>query len=166
MSRIALNAASFPSRRRLLPSAVEDWTVADWIVGSTSVLLAISSAGFFTVSYVISVRSPGYFQEAALANMPPKLDQMQTGTVEAADAMPAPRIVRVRDPQPSDYQIVMVFQDEALLATRNELMRVKVGSVVPGLGTIQSISGGTQGGTVTAEKATLQSATSTASNAP
>lgn len=140
----------------------EDWSAADWVVGSLSVILAIGSLGFFTASYIISVRSPGYFQDAALASMPPKLDRTTTGSVEAGDAMPAQTVVRLRQPTPSDYQIVMVFQGEALLATRDELVRVRVGSVVPGLGEILSIEGSSLGGTVKAAEATLTSATTAA----
>ncbi|WP_182085416.1 hypothetical protein [Aureimonas sp. ME7] len=137
-----------------------EWSLADWLVGTTSVMLAIGSAGFFVVSYVISIQSPDYFQNAALSRIPPKLDQIQTGSVgDPPDAMPAPVVVRVPEPTASDYQIVMIFQDEALLATRDELVRVKVGSVVPGLGAIQSIDGSSLGGTVAADKATLRSAT-------
>lgn len=140
----------------------ENWSGADWVVGSLSVILAMGSLGFFTVSYVISVRTPGYFQDAALASMPPKLDPTLTGSVETGDAMPAQTVVRVRQPVPSDYQIVMVFQGEALLATRDELVRVRVGTVVPGLGEILSIEGSSTGGTVKAADATLTSAATAA----
>lgn len=139
----------------------DDWSVADWVVGSGSVLLALASAGFFTWSFVVSIRSPDYFQEAALANMPPKTDKIETGSLDMASAMPAPQIVRLREPTADDYQIVMVFKDEALLATRNELMRVKVGSVVPGLGSIRSITSGPSSPVIVAENATLRSAPAT-----
>lgn len=143
---------------RLFHRGDNEWSVADWIVGLTSVALALGSASFFTVSYVISIRSPEFFQQAALANMPPKIDAIETGSVNVDDAMPAPQIVRSRPLLPGDYQIVMVFQDEALLATREELMRVKIGSVLPGLGTIRAIAGSSlAGGTVTADNATLKS---------
>lgn len=163
MTSLASSSLGHEAGRASIPGAglfrrVEgEWSLADWIVGATSVALAIGSASFFAVSYVISIQSPDYFQQAALARIPPKLDQIQTGSVDAASAMPAQEIVRDREPVPTDYQIVMIFQDEALLATRQELMRVKVGSVVPGLGTIQAIDGTSLGGTVTADKATLKS---------
>ncbi|WP_279480007.1 hypothetical protein [Aureimonas sp. SK2] len=145
----------------MLTKIGSDWTLADWTIALCSVCLAIGSTSFFTWSYTVSIQSPDYFQQAALARMPPKLDLIETGSVgEAAhaEAMPAPTIVRDREPVPTDYQIVMIFQDEALLATRDELVRVKVGSTVPGLGTVKAIEGTSLGGTVTADKATLRSA--------
>ncbi|MBB3934648.1 MULTISPECIES: hypothetical protein [Aureimonas] len=50
------------------------------------------------------------------------------------------------------YSIVSVFEGEAFLATPNDLVRVVVGAVVPGLGTITSVEtfpngGGTVAGT-------------------
>ncbi|RIY02151.1 hypothetical protein D3218_07615 [Aureimonas flava] len=166
MSRIAPTPPDFSlarkplSARTFLKHVDRDWSATDWVIALSSVTLAVASAGFFSWSYAVSLETPDYFQQAALARMSPKLDPIETGSVgEAAhaDAMPAPTIVRDHTPTPSDYQIVMIFQDEALLATRQELMRVKVGSVVPGLGTVQAIEGGTSGGSVTAEKATLRS---------
>lgn len=166
MSEVASTPPEFPSvrlpfRGRSASKAVDrDWSMVDWVIALSSVTLAITSASFFSWSYVVSVESPDYFQQAAIARMAPKLDQIETGSVGEAvqtDAMPAPTIVRDREPMPSDYQIVMIFRDEALLATREELVRVKVGSVVPGLGTVQAIEGGSLGGTVTADKATLRS---------
>jgi hypothetical protein len=149
------------SLRERLPLAgfSEDWSAADWIVGSSSVLLALASAGFFGWSFAVSLQSPDYFQKVALANMPPKLDQIQTGSIDMANAMPVPRIVRLNEPTAADYQIVMVFKNEALLATRNELMRVKVGSIVPGLGAIRTIDTEAGSPTVVAENATLRGAT-------
>ncbi len=148
-------------RRASFSRFSNDWTLADWVVGTASILLAAISASFFCWSYVVSIRSPDYFREAALANMPPKLDPIQTGSIDTANAMPAPEIVRLRDPAPEDYQIVMVYGGEALLATRNELMRVKVGSNVPGLGVIREI-GGAQGASVVGETATLRTAAAAA----
>ncbi len=151
-------------RRGFLRRADGEWSVADWCIALSSVTLAISSASFFSWSYVISVRTPDYFQQAALARMTPKLDAIETGSVSEeiqTDAMPAQAIVRDRAPTPGDYQIVMIFKDEAMLATREELVRVKVGSTVPGLGTVQAIEGTALGGTVKADMATLRSASAT-----
>jgi hypothetical protein len=159
----AAETAPRPLRERLsLGSFSEEWSVADWVVGSASVLLALASAGFFGWSFAVSMQSPDYFQQAALANMPPKLDQIETGSIDVANAMPVPQIVRISEPTAADYQIVMVFKNEALLATRNELMRVKVGSVVPGLGAIRTIDTEAEGPTVVAENATLRGTTATA----
>lgn len=164
MSNITLQDLDAPAeepprrlRERLaLGRFSEEWTLADWVVGTASIVLAVASASFFCWSFAVSLQSPDYFQQAALANMPPKLDQIQTGSIDEANAMPAPQIVRSHELTPADYQIVMVFRNEALLATRNELMRVKVGSVVPGLGSIRTID--LEGGspTVVAENATLR----------
>ncbi len=154
---------SAPTRRSLrslvrFRAFGEEWSLSDWIVGGTSIVLALASAGFFTVSYVISIRSPGYFQDAALASLQPRLDPLTTGSLPAlGDAMPGQRILR-GDLRASDYQIVMVFGDEALLATGSELLRVKVGSVLPGLGTISAIAPEAGGGTVTGDLAVLRSA--------
>ncbi|WP_019996981.1 hypothetical protein [Aureimonas ureilytica] len=138
-----------------------EWTLADWLVGTASVTLAVASASFFCWSFAVSLQSPDYFQQAALANMPPKLDQIQTGSIDTSNAMPAPEIVRLREPTPEDYQIVMVFRNEALLATRDELVRVKVGSVVPGLGSIRTIDAEAGSPTVVAENATLRGVANT-----
>ncbi|WP_156421367.1 hypothetical protein [Aureimonas sp. AU40] len=158
----ASGQAPRPLRERLsLGPFSDEWTAADWIVGSASVLLAIASAGFFGWSFVVSMKSPDYFQQAALANMPPKLDRIETGSIDVANAMPVPQIVRLSEPTPADYQIVMVFNNEALLATRNELMRVKVGSIVPGLGLVRTIDTEAGSPTVVAENATLHGAPAT-----
>lgn len=134
------------------------WKLTDWIVGTASVLLALGSASFFTVSYVISIKDPSYFENQLLASLPPKLDPIMTGTVAGApsDAMPAQTIVRDYEPSPSDYQIVMLFEDEALLTLRQELMRVKPGSTLPGLGKVLAIEPRADGGLVKTEVATLQ----------
>ncbi|WP_188907628.1 hypothetical protein [Aureimonas endophytica] len=59
--------------------------------------------------------------------------------------------------QPADYAIVSIFENEAILATRLKLVRIKVGSVVTGLGTITAIEAGDNGlGTVTGTDATLK----------
>ncbi|MBB3996201.1 hypothetical protein [Aureimonas pseudogalii] len=164
MTNLAFEAAAEPRRfsqlKRLLGHRVDsEWSVADWMIGLASVTLALGSASFFGVSYAISVSSPDFFQNAALANIPPKLDRLQTGSIDTGNAMPAPQIVRSRALQPSDYQIVMVFRDEALLATHDELVRVKVGSLVPGLGVIRTIDAAASGSTVVADLATLRGVT-------
>ena len=137
----------------------EDWSLSDWIVGTVSVVLALASASFFTVSYVISINAPGYFQDAALAALEDRLDPITTGSTPPSleGAMPG-QTIRRGDLRASDYQIVMVFGGEALLAAGDELMRVKVGSVLPGIGTIASIQPTPSGGTVTGDLAVLQGA--------
>lgn len=136
---------------------------AEWLLGCGLTLLALSSAGFFTVSTLIAARDPGYFERKLIAELPPKLDPITTGTVpgeapEAGEPIPVPEVVRPRALEPADYRIVMVFEGEALLETSSELQRVKVGSTAPGLGEILAIENGANGGgTVKAEKATLRS---------
>ncbi len=70
--------------------------------------------------------------------------------------MPSPSVVaRVAA---EDYQIVSIFGDEAIVATRSNLVRLKVGSTAPGLGTVTAIEAGSGGGgTVIATDATLRS---------
>lgn len=141
-----------PSRRPRLPVRFDQgWTLSDWVVGTTSVMLAVASAGFFATSYVISVRSPDYFQEAVLAGIPPRLDPITTGSVALDGALPAEGVRRAED-----YQVVMVFDGEALLAAGNDLVRVRVGSVLPGIGTVAAIEPNAAGGTVRGDLATLQ----------
>ena len=122
--------------------------------------LCIASIGFFLAAYTISVNDPDYFNRQLLASMRPSdVDPIITGAVKADDgtSMPVPAIVRATPLAPADFQIVMVFQDEAILATDKELWRVKVGSEVPGLGTVLAIDATDTGGTVKATAATLRS---------
>ncbi|MCQ8781813.1 flagellar basal body-associated FliL family protein [Mangrovibrevibacter kandeliae] len=56
-----------------------------------------------------------------------------------------------------DYQIVSLFDDEAILATRDTLVRLKVGSQAPGLGTVTAIHpNAAGGGTLTTTQAVLK----------
>lgn len=122
--------------------------------------LCMGSLGFFVSAYSISVRDPDYFTQQILSSMRPNnIDPMITGTIIEADknAMPAPQILRARPLVAGDYQIVMVFENEAILATDQELVRVKVGSRVPGLGDVLQIDQTETGGTVVASQATLRS---------
>ena len=122
--------------------------------------LCVASLGFFASAYSISLRDPDYFTRQILSSMrPTNIDPIVTGTIIEADknAMPAPQIVRAKPPVAADYQIVMVFENEAILATNEELVRVKVGSRVPGLGDVLQIDTTEAGGTVVASEATLRS---------
>jgi hypothetical protein len=122
--------------------------------------LCLASLGFFVSAYSISLRDPDYFTRQILSSMrPTNIDPIVTGTIIDADknAMPVPSIVRARPPVAADYQIVMVFENEAILATDQELVRVKVGSRVPGLGDVLKIDPTETGGTVVASEATLRS---------
>jgi hypothetical protein len=124
--------------------------------------LCTASLAFFGVAYSISMHDPDYFSRRLLASMRPSdVDPIVTGAIEAApgggEAMPVAQIVRSPAPVAADFQIVMVFQDEAILATSQELWRVKVGSIVPGLGKVLAIDATETGGTVQATEATLRS---------
>lgn len=122
--------------------------------------LSAASIGFFASAYSISLQDPGYFSRQQISSFQPSnIDPITTGAIDTpgADPIPAPRVVRATPPVAADYQIVMVFEDEAILATRAELVRVKVGSVVPGLGTILKIDPSDTGGTVKASEAILRS---------
>jgi hypothetical protein len=123
--------------------------------------LCAASVSFCVFAVAVSVNDPDYFSRRLIASFQKAdVDPITTGTVVAKDAgstLPAPVIERSKALTPQDYQIVMVFQDEAILATDDELMRVKVGSVLPGLGTVKEIVPNANGGTVAAEDATLKS---------
>ncbi|HEY9058304.1 MAG TPA: hypothetical protein VIN77_14230 [Aurantimonas sp.] len=126
---------------------------SDRVTNLISLGLGILSIGFFSVVTIISTLDPDYFDR-------PLLDQMITGSTEKPDAtvegaIPVPKLVRSAALTPRDFQIVMVFGAEAHLASPGELWRVRVGSLVPGLGEILEIEPGENGGTVRAENATL-----------
>lgn len=160
------------ARRRLddwlagLPDG-KRWTRMDWMFASLVGLLAIGSTGFFTATYSVLQRDPDYFFQRLVASFDTGLDRIETGTVaadgegeagasEGSSAMPVPSVHRGTALQPGDYEIVMIFADEAFLATARELMRAKVGSILPGLGALVSIDA--QASEVRFENATLKTA--------
>jgi hypothetical protein len=66
--------------------------------------------------------------------------------------VPMPVAIKTQAVQAADYSIVSVFAGEAFLATQNDLIRVVVGAIVPGLGNITAVDafpdgGGTVAGT-------------------
>lgn len=155
-------ARRHPARRRKRPGIFAIVTLDRLFVAT----ICAASIGFFAIAYTISVNDPDYFSRRLLASLPnSEIDPMITGAIAAATAagdggaMPVPRIVRDKPLVPQDFQIVMVFEDEAILSTGRELFRVKVGSVVPGLGAITGIEATDGGGTVVAAQATLRSVT-------
>lgn len=121
------------------------------------------SIGFLVFAYCVSLIDPDYFNRRVLATMrAADVDSVKTGAVEALQAMmetamPAPRVVRLREPVPGDYQIITVFDREAIIATQDELLRVKVGSIAPGLGKIMSIDQSDGDLVIGAAEATLRS---------
>jgi hypothetical protein len=70
-------------------------------------------------------------------------------------AMPVAAVVPEQPVTPADYAVVSLFQDEAILAAGDMLLRVKVGSTAPGLGTIRAIEPDGQGGTIVTDAARL-----------
>lgn len=142
------------------------WTGMDWVFASVVGLLALLSTGFFTATYSVFQNDPDYFfQRFASSLETGGLDRIETGAItqggegeggEGVDssAMPAPVVHRATALQPNDYEIVMIFSDEAFLATARELMRARVGSILPGLGAVTSIDA--DAGEVRFEKATLK----------
>ncbi|WP_416358056.1 hypothetical protein ACLNGM_09120 [Aureimonas phyllosphaerae] len=85
----------------------------------------------------------------------------ETAVAETAPAPALPDVLPA-EPHPAgpasvgDYQIVLVGDGEAFLATASNLIRVKVGSQVAGLGEIVSIVPSPTGGVVTGSLATLK----------
>lgn len=133
----------------------------DPVLKVAAALLVCGSLGFLATVLRISHLDPGYFDRLLTADLGTNLDPMITGATKkdtGLAAMPVPRIVRARELEPNEFKVVMIFQDEALLATKSELFHIKVGSVVPGLGEILAINAVGRGGTIKASKALLQSA--------
>jgi len=116
---------------------------------------------FFGAVNAISSLDPGYFDRLLLSAMrDDPIDPIETGSTVKDEApgiaaIPVSTVVRPVPLKPEDFQIIMVFQAEAHLASPGELWRVRVGSQVPGLGRILAIESGRNGGTVETEKATL-----------
>ncbi|MBE7186261.1 MAG: hypothetical protein INR68_17845 [Methylobacterium mesophilicum] len=123
--------------------------------------LCAASVSFCIFAVVTSVKDPDYFSRKLIASFQRvNVDPITTGTVAAPStdvALPVPKISHRKELTPSDYQIVMIYGDEAILATDDDLMRAKVGTVLPGLGAITAIVQSENGGTISAEKATLTS---------
>ena len=96
----------------------------------------------------------GYFALGSAGAETPEADAV------AATAIPVPMPVAVlgaRTPtKAQDYQIVSIYGDEAILAVGSNLLRVKAGSLAPGLGTVTAIEPRANGGgSVIATEATL-----------
>ncbi|MCE7026462.1 hypothetical protein [Jiella avicenniae] len=139
---------------------------SDRIVKALSLCLFVLSTSFFSVVTAISYMYPGYFDRLLMERMAEaEIDPIAVGSTskaeddgEASDvaALPVPVQVRPWALKPQDFSIVMVFGDEAHLASPGELWHVQVGSTVPGLGRILAIEASRDGGTVKAENATLK----------
>ncbi len=127
------------------------WTRMDWALSALVVALALGSTGFFTATYRVFSNDPDYYARRAIAALETRpVDPIQTGAIgggaAAADpadgAIAVPVLVRHPPLVPSDYEIVMIFGEEAFLASPRELFRAKVGSVLPGLGRMLSLDAG------------------------
>ncbi|MEH6718153.1 MAG: hypothetical protein V7704_04650 [Aurantimonas endophytica] len=135
-------------------------TASDRLSRVLAVMVLLLSTGFFSAVVAISHNDPGYFDRLLISAMQGPLDPIETGSTEKASdsgitPLPVPHRVRHTQLTPQDFQIVMVFGGEAHLASPGELWRVRVNSLVPGLGRILAIEPGENGGTVRAERATL-----------
>lgn len=131
----------------------------DRLLRVLGVALLVLSTGFFSVVVAISHLDPGYFDRLLISAMQDRVDPIETGSTEKAQdggvtPLPVPRRLHA-GLKPEDFQIIMVFKGEAHLASPGELWRVRVDSLVPGLGKVLAIEAGENGGTVRTEKATL-----------
>lgn len=127
------------------------WTRMDWVFAVIVACLALGSTGFVTATFRVVTLDPNYYFQrsiAALAADPDAAtDPIETGAIAATGedgAMPVPQVHRSVALRPEDYEIVMLFGEEVFLATPAELMRAKVGSVLPGLGAMLSIDPATR----------------------
>ncbi|MEX6504999.1 hypothetical protein [Jiella sp. M17.18] len=139
---------------------------SDRLVKFLAFCVFVLSTGFFCAVAIISYLDPNYFDRMLISSIKANVDTMAVGSTEKAPKqlevtpLPVAQVVRPISLTPKDFAIVMVFQDEAHLASPGELWRVKVGSVVPGLGKILAIEPSKDGGIVKAENATLKAVAS------
>lgn len=138
LRRIERALASLPDGSR--------WTRMDWVFAAIVASLALGSTGFFTATYRVASLDPNFYFQRSIASLAadPLVDTIQTGAIfaaagEEAGTMPVPEVRRSVALRPKDYEIVMLFGGEVFLATSGELLRAKVGSVLPGLGAMLSI---------------------------
>ncbi|MBP0616658.1 hypothetical protein [Jiella mangrovi] len=165
-----MRASATPVSAKSAASAAHRLSAAnnsDRAVKALSLCLFMLSTGFFAAVTVISYTNPGYFDRLLMQRMAETdIDPIAVGSTaksedgdgeaEKVAAIPVPELVRPWTLKPQDFTIVMVYGDEAHLASPGELWRVEVGSVVPGLGRILAIEASKDGGIVKAEKATLK----------
>ncbi|SJZ82321.1 hypothetical protein [Consotaella salsifontis] len=133
---------------------------ADPVIKIAGGLLVAATLGFFITVLQISHLDPDFFDEqyfAKLERQERALDPIVTGSTEKLPdgPIPVPQVVRAHVPEPQDFSVVMIFGDEALVATKSELWRVQVGSILPGLGEVEKIESSSTGGTIVTEKAVL-----------
>ncbi|MCW4114479.1 hypothetical protein NPA31_005825 [Aurantimonas sp. MSK8Z-1] len=116
----------------------------------------VASIAFFTVVVRISNDDPDYFTQRLVAKLDRNVDPIITGSTskKSPPAMPVPLIERGA-PTPQDYQVVSIYEGEATLATLEELFHVRVGSSLPGLGTITAIVPTKGGGRIATQAAVL-----------
>ena len=70
--------------------------------------------------------------------------------------MPVATVADAQPPSASDYEIVSIYEGEAILAAGANLIRVKVGSVAPAIGTVLEVTQSGAGGAVVGTEATLR----------
>ncbi len=108
---------------------------------------------------LVSAAGGTYLLTQASSHAPGRTAEAESPANEGIPVpMPVVSVASAAQAKPSDYQIVQIFKGEALLATRDNLVRVKVGSSAPGIGTVTDIQTGTNGGgAVIGTDATLRS---------
>lgn len=156
------NRASLANAANHVPVRAIDDSGFDGIVRFVSLSVFAFSIAFFSVVTTISYFDPKFFERMLIADIERvSIDPIMTGATTKAteeihvDAMPAEVVVRRHELTPQDFAIVMVFGEEAHLASPGELWRVKPGMIVPGLGKVLSIEETENGGTIKTEKAVL-----------
>ncbi|MER0237711.1 hypothetical protein [Fulvimarina sp. MAC8] len=154
--------AFFANADQNAPAKRIDESGSDRVVRIISLSVFSFSVAFFSIVSTISYIDPDFFERMLIADIERvSLDPMMVGSTSKStddiqvDAMPAQRVVRRHELQPQDFAIVMVFGEEAHLASPGELWRVKPGMIVPGLGKVLSIEETENGGTIKTEKAVL-----------
>ncbi|EAU40939.1 hypothetical protein FP2506_18664 [Fulvimarina pelagi HTCC2506] len=135
---------------------------SDGIVRVISLSVFSLSVAFFSVVSTISYIDPDFFERMLIADIEGvSIDPLMVGSTSKAsksievEPMPAQRVVRRHELQPQDFAIVMVFGEEAHLASPGELWRIRPGMIVPGLGKVLSIEETEDGGTIKTENAVL-----------
>lgn len=113
-------------------------------------------AGCATLFAVVSGSGGAYLLMHAPAAHAEEAAEAATPSIPVP--MPVERVASATPLKASDYQIVSIFQNEAIVATRNNLVRLKIGSSAPGIGTVQAIQAGENGGgAIIGTDATLKS---------
>ena len=113
------------------------------LAGCATMFAIVSGAGG---AYLLA-QSPAHAVETVEAGPPP-----------IPVPMPVELVASTAQLQASDYQIVSIFRNEAIVATRDNLVRLKIGSSAPGIGTVTALQASDNGGgAIIGTDATLKS---------